>query len=264
MTSLPQTKLCLENLGVSIGDVQLVRDVSFSLERGQFVVLLGPNGAGKTTMLRAALGLIKPSVGSAKLDGVATNTLSPMIRARAIAYLPQMRPLAWPTLVRDIVSLGRFAHGAALGRLGAEDSAAVDRALAACDLLALKERSADTLSGGELARVHCARAFAAQTPLLIADEPVAALDPRHQHQVMGLIRNYVDEGEGGALCVLHDVALAAKYADRLLWMKDGKLVADGAPAETITPERLKSVYGVEARLNPNSLGGIDIQIDGAG
>jgi iron complex transport system ATP-binding protein len=261
MIDAAQTKLSLENLGVSTSGATLVSDVSFTFERGQFVVLLGPNGAGKTTLLRAALGLLDPTVGSANLNGVSTNSLSPLNRARAIAYLPQMRPLAWPAQVRDIVSLGRFAHGAALGRLDREDAAAVDRALTDCNLQLLSERRADTLSGGELARVHCARAFAAQTPLLIADEPVAALDPRHQHQVMGLIRSFVDGG-GGALCVLHDIALAAKYADRLLWMKDGKLIADGPPEETITSKRLMNIYGVAARLNKNEIGGIDVQIDG--
>ena len=183
--------------------------------------------------------------------------LAPQLRARRASYLPQRRPLAWPSPVRDVVALGRFSHGAALGRLGDADRQAVAVALEACDLTALADRAADTLSGGELARVHFARAFAAEAPLLIADEPVAALDPRHQHRIMELVRSFVDTG-GGALIVLHDVALAARFADRLLWMLDGRMVADGTPAGTLSAERLAEVYGVKAGVE-----GLRVQIEGA-
>jgi iron complex transport system ATP-binding protein len=179
-----------------------------------------------------------------------------MERARTVAYLPQQRPLAWPNAVRDVVALGRFAYGAAPGRLSREDAEAVDRAVALCDLSAFVSRAADTLSGGELARMHCARAFAAETPLLIADEPVAALDPRHQFRIMDIIRSYVERG-GGALVVLHDMSLAARYATRLIWMKDGRIVANGTPAETLTPERLADIYGVQARID-----GVHVEIEG--
>ena len=128
-----------------------------------------------------------------------------------------------------MVSLGRYAWGCAPGRLAAEDRRAVNSALAACDLLEMAERRTDRLSGGELARVHCARAFATEAPLLFADEPVASLDPRHRFRIMELIRGQVRTG-AGALVVLHDVSLAARFADRLIWMKDGRIVA-GRPAD---------------------------------
>jgi iron complex transport system ATP-binding protein len=124
----------------------------------------------------------------------------------------------------------------------------VDRAVDACGLAALADRAADTLSGGELARVHVARAFAAETPMVVADEPVASLDPRHQHGIMALFRGHVDRG-GGALVVLHDLDLAARYADRLVWMQGGALVADGPVAETMTAGRIAEVYGVLARVD---------------
>ena len=240
-------ELAVRGITVTAGGSEILRDVSFTLAPGAFVALLGPNGAGKTTLLRAALGLLKPDSGSARLDGRSTARLPAAERARLVAYLPQERPLAWPNSVRDIVALGRFSHGVAPGRLTGRDATAVDRALDRAGLGRLAERPTDTLSGGETARMHCARALAAEAPLLLADEPVAALDPLHQFRVMELIRDYV-AGGGGALAVLHDVALAARFADRLIWMKDGAIIADGSPAETLDPARMESVYGVRAQI----------------
>ncbi|MEM9172271.1 MAG: ABC transporter ATP-binding protein [Pseudomonadota bacterium] len=241
------TELAAQSLRVVRDGTTLVDDVSFACQTGELVALLGPNGAGKSTLLRAALGIVPISGGTATLAGDDTQHLSPMVRAQRASYLPQRRPLAWPSPVRDVVALGRFSHGAALGRLSAADQHAVDAAISACDLDALAQRGTDTLSGGELARAHFARAFAAQAPLLIADEPVAALDPRHQHRIMQLVRDFVANG-GGALVVLHDVALAARFADRILWMHDGRLIVDGTPAETLTAERMAQVYGVSATI----------------
>ncbi|MEL7449656.1 MAG: ABC transporter ATP-binding protein, partial [Pseudomonadota bacterium] len=213
--------------------------------------------ARSSVVLPAALGLVPPTAGGATLGGDDTASLSPQQRARRASYLPQQRPLAWPSPVRDVVSLGRFAHGAALGRLGDADQQAVARALDACDLMQMADRATDTLSGGELARVHFARAFAAEAPLLIADEPVAALDPRHQHRLMELVRAFVDQG-GGALIVLHDIALAARFAGRLLWMRDGRIVADGSPTDTLSAAQLADVYGIKA-----SVEGLNVLIEGA-
>ncbi|GGD10996.1 ABC transporter ATP-binding protein [Aquisalinus flavus] len=239
-------ELVASNLSVAAGGRTILAEASVTLRQGELVALLGPNGAGKTTLARAMLG-VETQTGSSRLDGMAITSLSPIDRARMIAYLPQIRPLAWPATVRDVVALGRYAHGAAIGRLTGRDAEAVDGALSACDLQPLANRSTDTLSGGELARVHLARAFAAGTPLMIADEPVAALDPRHQFQTMSLLRRYVDDGSG-ALVILHDIALAARFADRLVWMKDGRILADGPVSETLTEARLEEVYGIHARI----------------
>ncbi|MEM1434650.1 MAG: ABC transporter ATP-binding protein [Pseudomonadota bacterium] len=251
------TELRANSVSVVRGDSILVERSSFTIATGELVALLGPNGAGKTTLLRAALGLIPLSAGEANLAGIETRKLSPAARARQVSYLPQRRPLAWPSPVRDVVALGRYAHGATLGRLSTADRNAVIRALESSNLLPLADRATDTLSGGELARVHFARAFAAEAPLLIADEPVAALDPRNQFLAMALVREFVDAG-GGALVVLHDVEMAARFADRLIWMQGGKVVADGSPAETLTEERLAAVYGIKARVD-----GLSINIEGA-
>ena len=205
-------ELRTRNLSVDADGASLVRGANISLCEGELVALLGPNGAGKTSLLRAALGLEKRASGAALLDGSDTGTLSPMHRARKIAYLPQQRPLAWPNTVRDVVALGRFAYGAAPGRLSPDDAAAVERAMELCDLTAFAERQTDTLSGGELARVHCARAFAADAPLLIADEPVAALDPRHQFRIMDIIQSYVARG-GGVNLIRRKARRIERHAD---------------------------------------------------
>jgi len=250
------TRLRVDNLNINKQGKPLVQNVSFVLEPGELVIMLGPNGAGKSLTLHHAIGITPPTSGTVTLGGVDIQALSPVARARQLSYLPQTRPLAWPARVDDLVALGRFAHGARLGKLGPEDQAAVTNAINACDIAHLAMRNANTLSGGELARVHCARAFAANAPLLIADEPVAALDPHHQFGIMDLFKDFTRQG-GGALIVLHDIGLAAKYADRLIWMKDGQIRADGSPDATLTAERLAEVYRIKARIE-----GTNILVDG--
>lgn len=256
MTSLVANNICVEADGATIVD-----DVSLSVQPGELVAILGANGAGKTSLLRALLGITASTRGSAQLQGKDCFKLSPSDRAKLVSYLPQRRPLAWPYKVYDVVALGRFAHGAALGRLAAADEAAVNDAIAACKLCKLQNRSTDSLSGGELARVHFARTIAAKTPLLVADEPVAELDPRHQILVADLVRKFVDDG-GGALVVLHEVALAARIADRLIWMKDGAIVAEGLPQDTLNSETMEAVYGVRAHVVKDT-DGFDIRIKAA-
>ena len=241
------TELAAQGLHVVMGGREVVRGASVRVAPGELVALLGPNGAGKTMLLRAVLGLVKRSRGQVEAGGGDPARLTAAERARRMAYLPQSRPLAWPVRVRDVVALGRFAHGASPGRLRGEDAAAVDRAISACGLGPLSDRACSTLSGGELSRTHVARALAAEAPLLLADEPTAALDPLHQHRIMTLIQAYADAGNG-ALVVLHEAALAARFADRLTWMKEGCVVADGPPEDTLTPERMAQVYGVRAAV----------------
>jgi iron complex transport system ATP-binding protein len=223
----------------------LLADVSLALRGGALTALIGPNGAGKTTLLRAGLGLLPLAGGAVRLNGADIRGLKAAPRARQIAYLPQVRPLAWPLAVRDVVALGRFAHGAAASKPSAVDTAAVSKALEACALGDLAARSTDSLSGGELARVHVARALAAQAPLVVADEPTAALDPLHAHQTMAILKRYCAAG-GGALVTLHDLSLAARFADRVALLHRGRLIALGEPAAVLTPALLAEAFGVSA------------------
>ena len=243
--------LTAKNLTVARSGKTLLHPTDLSLSKGELVVLLGPNGSGKTTLLRS---LVQPSVknGCVQLGDRKVSDFSATERARHIAYLPQTRPLAWPNRVRDIVALGRLPHGGKTGKLSETDSVIIEKAIADCSISHLADRTVDTLSGGELARMHCARVFATQADFIIADEPVAALDPLHQYKVMQLFQTYAKAG-GGVLVVLHDIQLAARFADRLLWMKDGCLIANGPPSETLTQELLKNVFQVNAKIDQGQI-----------
>ena len=244
--------LSVDQLSYRVGDRVLVNRASFQIRAGDFVALLGPNGAGKTSLVNAAMGFLPIDSGQATLGGRDCASLSPTERARNIAYLPQQRDVAWPLTVRDVVAIGRYSYGTGLGFESDDDRRAIDKALEACDLRSLAGRRVDTLSGGEASRVHCARALCAGAPLLIADEPTAALDPRHAFELMDIFKAYVASG-GAVLVILHDLALAARYVDKLLWMKDGEIVASGPVESTLSENLCAEVYGVRARIHDRSV-----------
>jgi iron complex transport system ATP-binding protein len=232
--------LALEALTVRRGGRRVLDGVSVTVDAGELVGLLGPNGAGKTTLMRAALGL-QPSEGRVTLGGAALDRLPARERAMRAAYVPQDRSIAWPVSVETVVGLGRLPHRAP----PAADRAAIDAALAAMELEPLRDRPATELSGGERARALVARALAQDAPLVVADEPTAGLDPGHAIALMARFRGLAEAGRG-LLVSLHDLGLAARWCDRLLLLHDGRLVAEGAPAAVLTPERLAAVYGITA------------------
>ena len=229
---------------VRLGNAAIVQNASLSLRGGEFVAMVGPNGAGKTTLMRALAGLI-PAEGSIALNGKPLDELKPRERARAVAYLPQGHVFHWPMSVEQVVMLGRAPHADAFSGTTARDRVAVREALATTETDAFADRSVTTLSGGEKARVALARALATQAPVLLADEPTAALDPRHQLTVMELLRAAAS-GENAVLAIMHDLTLAARFADRVLVMDRGRIVADAPPDEALAPERLAAVFGIEA------------------
>lgn len=240
--------LCAQALSVRLGRHAAVRDVDVTLAPGMLVGIVGPNGAGKSTLIRALLGLIRPQAGRVLIDGQDVATLNRRVIARAIAYLPQGQTLHWPLLVERLVALGRLPHLGPLSRLSADDAAAVDAAMLRADVQHLQGRVATELSGGERARVLLARALAVGARGLIVDEPLAALDPGHQIDVMELLRSTARDGSL-VVTVLHDLTMAARYCDRLLLMDGGAVVADGAPLDVLTPDALDRVYGVTARID---------------
>jgi iron complex transport system ATP-binding protein len=235
-------ELSLDDVCVALGGRTVVNDVSTSFVAGELVALLGPNGVGKTTLLRAAAGLIGYQ-GHILLDGVNLMQLSPRQRATRIGYLAQTPTVHWPMRVCDIVALGRLPHLASVARLSEADRAAIDRAILAAELQPLAERRVTELSAGELARVLLARALAGEAQVLLADEPNAALDPYHQLHVMELLHEEARRGVA-VIAVLHDLRLAAQFADRVLLMDNGQIIAEGAPADVLTAARLADVYGI--------------------
>lgn len=242
MAKLVGSDICIE-----VGGVTLVSDAHIALAPGELVALVGPNGAGKSSLLKSLTGTEAPASGSITLNDAPLSTMPSRNRARLLAYLPQQRSVAWPLNVKDVTALGRYAWGGVPGKLSGTDEHAIEKALDAVDMLSFKDRRTDTLSGGEMARVHLARCLAAETPLILADEPLVSLDPLHQWQTMQIFADYVASG-GGALVVMHDLALAARFATRIVWMHQGRIVADGSPAETVTAEHLSAIYGVRARI----------------
>ena len=238
--------LSAQQLSVSFGRRTVLHGVDAKLAGGTLTGVIGPNGAGKSTLARAMLALL-PHQGRAAIDEEETATMPRAELARRIAYLPQGQTLHWPLSVERLVGLGRLPHLAPLSRLSPNDRAAIERAMARADVLGLRDRIATELSGGERARVLLARALAVEAPALIADEPLASLDPGHQIDVMALLRA---EARAGALviAVLHDLTMAARYCDRLLLLDQGRIAADGAPLDVLTAERLAAVYGVTVRI----------------
>jgi len=236
-------------LAVRLGTRPVLTDVDLAVAPGALTVVVGPNGAGKSTLLRALAGLVAPSTGAVLADGRPLHALDRLARARAVAYLPQGGGISWPLPVAEVAALGRLPHGERVEALPEAGRAAVAAALADLDLAGLADRPATELSGGERARALLARALATQAPVLLADEPVAALDPRHQLGVLRLLRERA--GAGAAIvAVMHDLALAARFADRIVVMADGRVVAQGEPAAVLTPERLAATFRVRALVEP--------------
>ena len=232
-----------QSVSVRLGGAPVVTNVSLELRTDELVALVGPNGAGKTTLVRALAGLL-PFDGSVTIDDRALAAVPPRERARRIAYLPQGNVFHWPLPVADVVALGRTPHADPFSRVTDDDRAAVAQALQATATEAFAARPVTSLSGGERARVALARALATQAAVLLADEPTVSLDPRHQLVVMGLLRDAARAG-GAVLAVVHDLTLAARFADRVLVMDQGRIVADAAPDEALTAERIAQVFGVE-------------------
>ena len=253
--------LSVADLTVRLGATLAVDRATFSAEAGSLVAIVGPNGAGKTSIVRAIAGLARHS-GQCRLAGDLLETLEPTVRARRIAYLPQRADFAWALPVRDAVALGRLPHGDPFGRPSPDDATAVATALDRLALSAFADRPVTALSGGERARVMLARVLATQAPLILADEPTAALDPAHQMLVLDLLR---DEARAGriVLAVLHDLALAARYADRVLVIDQGAIVADGPADAVLTGDLIARVFGlaclfveIEGRRVPMPIGRI--------
>ena len=235
-----------ETLSVRLGDKAVLNGVDAAFAPGLVTAVVGPNGAGKSTLLDCLAALRTPDAGRVTLDGRPLHDLAPRARARRIAYLPQNAEIAWAVEGRTFVGLGRTPYVGAWG-LRADDRAAVARAMAVTGVEAFADRVVSTLSGGERARVMIARALAGEPQWLLADEPLAGLDPGHVLDACDLFRRLADEEGRGVVLTLHDLDAALRVADRVIVLAEGRVLADAAPAEALSPAVLKAAYGVEAR-----------------
>ncbi len=230
---------------VSLGGKPILHGIDAQVRPGEVLGLIGPNGAGKTTLLRVLAALLAPVLGSVAYDGASARELGRAALARRVAFLAQGGEAPAALAVEALVGLGRLPHRRPFAEAGETDREAVARALALCDVVGFAGRAAGTLSGGERRRVLLARALAVEAPYLLADEPLAGLDPQHQLDTLQLLRR-ISDGGTGVVVVLHDLTLAARFCDRLLLLDHGRRSADGAPAEVLDDDRLAQVFGIHA------------------
>lgn len=255
--------LTANHISLQLSDRQIISRISVQLNPNEFVGLIGPNGAGKSSLLRILAGLNRHHQGEVFLQHnneleLISKIPAPM-RAKFLAYLAQHETPAWPVSVKNLVGLGRSPWNSSVN-LNEQDEQAVQSALQMTDLMELSDRSVNELSGGELQRVLLARVFAGNPQLIIADEPIAALDLYHQLHIMELLYSHALQG-GAVLAALHDLSLAARFCSRLILMHHGKIIAEGQPVEVLTPENLAQVYGIKAHVDCRDDGVVIVPVE---
>ena len=233
-----------ENLSAGYGPCDVVQSVSAKANPGELIALIGPNGSGKSTLLKSLCGIISPTSGEIKVKNNNLLDLPLKMRAKTIAYLAQSREAMQSMSVEDVVRLGRAPYRGRLGKISAEGETAIASALSRTQSDIFKARRFDSLSGGEQARVLLARALSVEAPVLLADEPIAALDPFYQLSMMEILKAETLSGRT-IITALHDLALAAQFADRIWMMHQGRIIADGTPEKVLNAENLKTVFGIK-------------------
>jgi iron complex transport system ATP-binding protein len=233
-----------QSISLVRGAARILDGVDMGVRAGELVGLIGPNGAGKTSLLRILAGLLPPDSGEVMYGGRPLATLKPRERARAASYLAQSDGAYWPIRVGALEDLGRLPHR---GRASeTEDRAAVTGALDLVGMTEFRDRNFDTLSGGEQARALLARALAVEAPILLADEPTAALDPHHQLQIMELLQARAQVG-AGIVAVLHDIGLAYRYCHWIVLLARGQKSADGRPDDVLSDANIAAAYGITVK-----------------
>ncbi|GHC40389.1 ABC transporter ATP-binding protein [Streptomyces cinnamoneus] len=244
----PEVRLRAEGLTLSYGERTVVRELDLDITNGTVTAIIGPNGCGKSTLLRAFGRLMKPTAGTVLLDGRPIHGIPTREVAERVGLLPQSPAAPEGLSVADLVARGRHPHQSWYRRWSSDDEAAVEQALRATGMFELAERTLDELSGGQRQRAWIAMALAQETELLLLDEPTNHLDLAHQIEVLDLVRELHLTTGRTVVVVLHDLSLAARYADRLVAMKDGRVVAQGAPSEVLTEDLVAEVFGLRARV----------------
>ena len=248
----------VEDVAVSLGGTEVLRDVSAAVDRGTFVGLVGPNGAGKTTLLRTVSGALAPDAGRVLVDGDDVHGLSSKAASRRVAVVPQETHLAFSFDVETVVAMGRHPHRSRFGRATAADREAVERAMERTGVARFADRSVEAVSGGERQRVLLARALAQDAPVLLLDEPTASLDVNHQVETLELVDELVADGKT-VVAAIHDLDLAARYCDELVMLADGGVLAHGSPPEVLSEANLAAGFDADAVVSRDGVtGGLSV------
>ncbi|MGK9067083.1 ABC transporter ATP-binding protein [Stutzerimonas chloritidismutans] len=250
-------RLEARELCMGYGDSSVIEGLDLDFPRGKVTAIVGPNGCGKSTLLAGLSRLHKPSAGAVLLDGKAISQLPTRAVAQKLALLPQEASAPDGLTVTELIRFGRQPHQRLLQQWSEHDQAIVDAALQAADLVALADRPLQSMSGGQRQRAWIAMAIAQDTPLLLLDEPTSALDLGHQIEVFDLIRQLAAAGKT-IVMVVHDLSSACRYADHLVAMHGGRVVAEGAPEQVVTPELVQTLYGIHCTLLRDPLHGTPI------
>jgi len=253
------TRLRTDALTVAYGERPVLRALDVEIPDDAFTVVVGPNACGKSTLLRALARMLRPTSGGVLLDGHSVARLSAKEYARALGLLPQSATAPDGMSVADLVARGRYPHQGLFRQWSAGDEAAVAAAMAAAHVTDLADRPVDALSGGQRQRAWLAMALAQETPLLLLDEPTTYLDIAHQLEVLDLARSLVAGGRT-VVAVLHELNLAFRYADHLIVMAAGEVVAAGSPGEVVTAELMRTVYGLACRIVPDPVSGTPLVV----
>jgi iron complex transport system ATP-binding protein len=246
--------LRLAAAGVGFGDRWALRGASLSVRRGRLTALVGPNGSGKSTALRLLAGLWSPTEGQTLLSDRPIDRYDRKTLAKRIAWVPQSASLSYAFTVREVVAMGRFPHSGRLSRPGPADEEAIERAMLQTDTAALADRWVTQLSGGEVQRVLIARCLATEADFLILDEPTSHLDMAHALEVLSICRRLAHQDGRGVCLAIHDLSAVMRQADEAVCLSFGRVVADGPPAEVLTPERIQAVFCVHAEPVTSSRG----------
>jgi iron complex transport system ATP-binding protein len=243
--------LDVQQVTAGYGARRVLHGITLAVEAGELVAVLGRNGAGKTTLLRVASGLLRPDAGGVRVDGRDLAALSARAAARLVGGVPQDDPTEFDFTVREVVTLGRYAHVPPWRAPGPDDRAAIDAALTAADLVSLADRPVTQVSGGERRRASLARCLAQDAAVLLLDEPTSHLDLGHETRVLGVLRDLAHRQGRAVVAALHDVNLAALFADRVVLLEGGRILAQGRPGDVLTEATLRAAFGATVRVLPH-------------
>ncbi|HEX6718834.1 MAG TPA: heme ABC transporter ATP-binding protein [Pyrinomonadaceae bacterium] len=255
------------NITYRVGDKPLISEISASFTAGKLHLIIGPNGAGKSTLIKVLARLLRPQTGKVEYEGADVSHASEAELAKRRAVLSQAIEVAFPLSVREVVMMGRYPHFG--GRPGPTDEKIVDEMMAHFDVTEFSYRQYQTLSGGERQRVNFARVLAQlwrdgsldMCRYLFLDEPLTFLDIRHQIDFMKKVRAFVAAPDVVIVGVVHDLNLAARFADHIVLLNDGRVVANGTPAEVLTPEQIERVFGIKPTLIASEHSGMHLIFD---